>query len=1010
MRRLYFWKDWVQPYKKLYWLFFVLFILSMLIAIYNYFIGLEYVIHWESIGKLDQLKLIAHTVTAGNIRFDIPVDSYIVFQYFEGSNLEINALNGYIYLVFLIIAVNLIMAVLPSMPKVWFYAGMGGFIGFVVLLNIDQIMLFGKIDKTGMIIVLALYLSAGYFFKEINPKIDLLKRFLVFCVISVLIGILFYQYAGVSDPFLYITNYGIFASVIVTILFIIFIAHEVIFGFIYLITNSNTISSKNSLYHFVFISLFYLAYVWITYLHYTRQISWDLIYLNPFLLAGITFIIGIWGFKKREDLFKEIFSFYPVGALFYLGFGLISTNTISYIFVNANDPLMETFEDVILYSQIGFGSMFFIYVVTNFGPLLLQNMKVSKIVYQSRILPFFVFRIGGLVVFGFIFYSASFLPYYQSMAGYYNYVGDLFMIENRLDLAEEYYLEASNYEYQNHRSNYAMATLSRMKNDKYDEAFYFRNSLLKKPSEFSYINLSNIYLKNDQYFDGMFELKDALSDYPDSYHVLNNLGYFYSRTEIDDSSFYYFDLSDKNKWNTTVPASNIYGLLAKARIDIPIDSLEAIYPIKDDLAGNANKLAMLNQFDGLNNQLVLDLQEVKYNFDAASFAYTYNQGLNKLKSENSAFFNELLDYADSSGVDLYISRLRILTSLNRYFNHQVTESFRLLYELGEMSVLNDEYFNMLGILALDVNSPMLAIDYFKRTSTQINDKYRLNLAIAFAEAGMPGQAKEAFEFLKNSEDVSVSAVSQEYLSLYQMDTDAELDTLDDEKKYLVFHYLLNNEDTLKIAGLLASIKNASIKNLIRLEQATEMLKEEKFQSAIEYFSVIDPMQLIPDLLVDYGKIKYLMAIHGLIESSEIPEAGQLKSDHPLFLYDQLLYSQINLNKQDSLNLDSIYIKLSTWDPFFEEGIVAGTEYFKNERNQANYSYNLLVNALTVNAYSIPLNKYFVKYCLEEGLVDFAKNRLDFMESFMQKEEFLEYYKEMEAIISKRESELQAWGS
>ncbi|MGD9327738.1 MAG: hypothetical protein PVH48_02160, partial [Cyclobacteriaceae bacterium] len=541
MRGLYFWEEWTQPYKRIYWLFFALFVLSLLIAIFNYILGLEYVIHWESIGDLDQLKLIAHSVTAGTIRLDIPLDNFVVFQYFEGSNLMINAFNGYIYLVALFIGVNLVMALLPSMPKVWFYAGMGGFIGFIVLLNIDQIMLFGQIDKTGMIIVLTMYLSAGYFFKEIKPKIGLSRRFIVFSVISGLIGILFHQFAGVSDPFLYIANYGIFASIIITILFIVFVAHEVIYGFLHLITNSNTIGSRNSLNHFIFISIFYLAYVWITYMHYTGQIKWDLIYFDPFFLAGLTFVLGIWGFKKRENLFKEIFPFYPVGALFYLGFGIISINTLSYIFISANDPLIETFEDAILYSQIGFGIMFFIYVVANFGPLLLLNKKVSKIAYQSRVLPFFIFRIGGFIVFGFTIYSANFLPYYQSMAGYYNHIGDIFMIEKKLDLAEEYYKEASVYEYQNHRSNYAMATLSRMKNDKYDEAYYLRNALLKKPSEFSYVNLSNIYLKNDQYFDGMFELRDALSDYPDSYQILNNLGYFYTKTDLADSSFYYFD-------------------------------------------------------------------------------------------------------------------------------------------------------------------------------------------------------------------------------------------------------------------------------------------------------------------------------------------------------------------------------------------------------------------------------------------------------------------------------------
>lgn len=1010
MRGLYFWEEWTQPYKKLYWGFFILFMLSMLVAIINYFLGLEYVVHWESVGQLDQIKLIAHTVTAGLIRLDVPLDNFVVFHYFEGSNLLINALNGYVYLIALIIGVNLVMALLPSMPKIWFYVGMGGFIGFIVLLNIDQIMLFGQTDKTGMIIVLTMYLSAGYFFKEIKPETGLFKRFVVFSVISALIGILFHQFTGVSDPFLYIANYGIFASIIITILFIIFVAHEVIYGFLHLITNSNTIGSKNSLNHFIFISIFYLAYVWVTYMHYTGQIKWDLIYPDPFFLAGLTFILGIWGFKKRENLFKEIFNFYPTGALFYLGFGIIAINTLSYIFISANDPLMETFEDAILYSQIGFGIMFFIYILANFGPLLLLNKKVSKIAYQSRILPFFIFRIGGFIVFGFTIYSANFLPYYQSMAGYYNYLGDIFMIENKLDLAEEYYKEASVYEYQNHRSNYAMATLARMKKDKYDEAYYLRNALLKKPSEFSYVNLSNIYLKNDQYFDGMFELRDALSDFPGSYQILNNLGYFYSKTDLADSSFYYFDRSYNSLWNATVPASNIYGLLAKSSINIPVDSLENVYPVKDDLAALANKQAMINQFDGINNNLVPGPGEIEYDFSASGFAFLYNRALNMLKSDNTDYFNELLMYGDSSGVDFYMSKMRVLVALNKYFNHQVTESFRLLYELGEMAMLNDEYFNMLGILAMDVKSPILAVDYFKRTSTQINAKYRLNLAIAYAEAGMQEEALQTFESLENSDDADVAAVSREFVDLYQMDIDTELKNKDNEIKYLVYRYRLDKEDSSRVAELLASFSNTNIKNLIRLEQSAAMIDVNRLSSAYDYFSAIDASQLVSDLEVEYGKIKYVLVLNGLPVGNVELDGGDLGSDHPLFLYDQLLYAHKKRDTQDSINLDLVYEKLATWDPFFEEGIISAIDYFKNDRDRSNYSYNLLVNALTVNAYSLPLNKYFITFCLEEGLLDFAKNRLEFMESFMDEEAFFDYSREMEAIINMKETEMQQWGS
>ena len=133
-------------------------------------------------------------------------------------------------------------------------------------------------------------------------------------------------------------------------------------------------------------------------------------------------------------------------------------------------------------------------------------------------------------------------------------------------------------------------------------------------------------------------------------------------------------------------------------------------------------------------------------------------------------------------------------------------------------------------------------------------------------------------------------------------------------------------------------------------------------------------------------------------------------DHPLFLYDQLLYARSNRNIPDSVNLDAVFERLASWDPFFEEGVVAATEYFKNDRDQTNYSYNLLVNALTVNSYSIPLNKYFISYCLEEGLLDFAKNRLEFMKSFMDMDEFSEYSRDINAVINLKETEMEQWGS
>jgi hypothetical protein len=137
--------------------------------------------------------------------------------------------------------------------------------------------------------------------------------------------------------------------------------------------------------------------------------------------------------------------------------------------------------------------------------------------------------------------------------------------------------------------------------------------------------------------------------------------------------------------------------------------------------------------------------------------------------------------------------------------------------------------------------------------------------------------------------------------------------------------------------------------------------------------------------------------------------GRLSTNDPLYLYDQLLYIQ-NQDLTDTASLDSAYNILAYWDPFFEEGVIAAVEYFNDDRNKDNYAYNLLVNALTVNTYSEVLNKYYIEYCIEDGLIDFARNRLEFMRAHMNGEGFEGYFNAINREISRKEADMNAWGS
>jgi len=1008
MNNLYFWKDWDGPYRKLYWVVFLLFIVSIIYCFYQFFYGIDSVIHWEVVSKLEQLKTTAHSVNIGNYLYSFPLDNYIVTQYYKGSDLSINPVYAYIFLASVVLSVNLVMSLVSSMSKIWFYVSMAGFMGFVVLLNLDQIMLFGKSDKSALIIILATYLPASYYFKEINQRIGIFTRFAIFMIISVIIGALFYQFAGVNNPFLHIANHGIYGPLIISVLYIIFVAHEIIFAFLYLITNSNSQKSRNSLLHFSVISSFYLLYVILTFLKFTNKIDWDLIYLNPYLLGLVTIILGIWGYRRREHLFAEIFNSLYVGPLFYLSFGILTIATISYFFSINNDPYIETIEDAILYSQIGFGIMFFMYVIVNFSPLLAKNLQVSKIVYQSRGLPFFTFRLGGIIAVGFMLYDAAFFPYYQSIAGYYNNVGDLYLVEENYDLAKEYYTEGAVYEFQNHRSNYGLATIARKQKDIASEAYYFENAMLKRPSEFAYVNLSNVYLNNNQYFEGLFQLKEGERNFPKSSHILNNLGYFYSKTDIADSAYFYYDIAYLNKGDRAVPASNIFGLFAKSGVDISLDSLEEKYKTNKNNGGEANKLAMHNQFNLSISTDRKQLEISSFDYSQANFALLYNFGLSSIKSADTLYFNELEAFCDSSKNEYFINRSKILKALNLYFTHQVTLSLFELYQLGDVSMFNDEYFNILGQLAMELHSPELAVDYFRRTSYEIIDSYAMNLAIAEMETGNLDTARVMLEGLSGSENRYISKQAIEYLEVLNWKPDTESNNYSDEFKYMLLRDRNNILRSDQKDLLLSSIKDKKIKALATIDLIEKLLAAKDIVTAEKHINALDGIKEDSELASRLEKIRYLLVLDGIKDNTLIPDPGSLPLNDPNYLYDLLIELDLENSERDTIEMDQKFKRLAEWDMFFERGVIAAVDYFYNKRDKENYAYNLLVNALNINAYSFELNDYYIDFCISTDLLDNAADRLNIMRRFMNESDFLPYYSAKNIKIKEREVEIENW--
>src|SRR5690606_29707866 len=132
----------------------------------------------------------------------------------------------------------------------------------------------------------------------------------------------------------------------------------------------------------------------------------DFLYINLYLLLCVSAVLGLWGFRLREPLYQSILFFSPTGAWFYLAFASVCFITISQLLGNANDAPLAIIREVIVFSHTGYGIIFMTYIFSNFMVMMADNLPVYRLLYKPNRMPFFTFRLAGLIaMLAFIFYT-----------------------------------------------------------------------------------------------------------------------------------------------------------------------------------------------------------------------------------------------------------------------------------------------------------------------------------------------------------------------------------------------------------------------------------------------------------------------------------------------------------------------------------------------------------------------------------------------------------------------------
>ena len=982
MNELKFWDNWLTPNRRIYLSLLTVFTILLVYYCYAVFMGESNALEWRITSSLDTIEVPINTVSVGLFDLELTAENYLINQHYQGSAHQITPLSGHIYLLIFCVGLTVLLTTITYLKRFWFLFGMTIACFIFVNFRFEQLEINGWIDNTFLIIVLVLFLPVSYYFQSIRNDRSLLTRLVTFGGLFLLIAVIIKLFSHSQNPFYFLANYNYTAPVVISILFIFLVAHEIIFLILYLTSSSIGPGTKNNLTHFIALSLIYLVNVGLVYLKNASVISWDLIYVNATLLLVMSSIIGLWGFKQRDVLYGNIIRFNPYGGLFFLAMGIICFSTIGYHTVTANDPVLETFEDAIVFSHIGFGIMFVLYILSNFINLLKQNLPVYRIAFKEDNMPNFSANIAGLVVVAAFYYLSDQAAFLQAFSGYYNGLGSVYYHEKDLFLAEEYYKRGAVYGYNNHRSNYSIGELAYQKAD-YDRAIArFKNATLKNPTEFAFINLANAQKEKYMFFDALFTLRNGIKAFPNSGKIKNNLGLMFKNTNVLDSAIYYMESGADDSWGNKTNTTNIIDVLARNSVHLPTDSLTGLFKDSDHLPLLGNLLAYSNK-TGYWLQESLDVEKLDSALNLHQFAYLYNLGFSFIKNPPEEFIETLGSYAQQGYNANFREQLSYLGALLQYYHGDVNSAFRTLDLLQNNAPKKGYYNHVMGVMCMEQESPKRALDFFQIAAEEGYPGAKANLAIALMESGEKSQSIGLWNELLEEDSIMVAndvlvALTAPFSTALNSDSDA--------LKYQFARYRIDISEKAVFDLIVESIKDDSFRFGALSAFCAKLTYAGLYSEAEEIIRKLRSFEVTKaDIILNLeSDLKLAQIADGLLPMEAIGENDPIAQN----------WSQWKQNQPPEARV--IFKDLGMNNPFDESRVILASKFFNKEAKDVDQAYEILLNAIEINPYSIRLLKAYILQAIRVGQPNYARIELLKLYDLMPETE----YREFESLVEK----------
>lgn len=701
--------------------------LAVGLAVFYYFTGEASTLPLREVPHLQAVPLALDSVAAGPVHLPVRASGFIVTLTHDVAGPFTQPLAAGLFLLLLAITLAGWLAVVSTLARPAFVAGMVPVIFLLLSLNTESLGIFNTSERYFLYLMLGLLGGGGFALHAFAENLALRWRAVAIgAVVAALAALLYNQsLLSATDTTLQLAAYATPGGAVLVALVVLWVGVENVRALLWFNTQAEQASGRFGLVPFVLAAGLYLGvvilYVW-------NGGVLELLpgfNLDPLVLLLPAVVAGWLGLRLRAPSYAEWVPYAWGAAQLYPLAVLGAAGALGYAFATANTPLLVAARSFTGMALATVGGAFFLYVLMNFGGLIKQRLRVYRVVFEPRRLPFYPVYILALGIIIMVQSRLDFPLADQVLAGQFNYLGDLTRQQSEAApdelglavLAERYYAESGDVRYRsNLHAEFGRAALYRFRQQRQNEINSLRRALLRGPNEKVSLRLATLYDAPDDLFDGLEVLRRGLKAQPRSAALAGDLAQLFTKTSLSDSTAFYLDKAEQLAPGSYASSTNQLGFLLGQNLLTEARQRSAKLTVKTTEPALMSNYALLQLQTKTPLALTTTAPDASVReLDAASFAQLYHAVLlNVARHKNQltpVLFKQLSQLATQPANADYYEQLQFLQALARHALGQEQVARQLLLPLAAGTSATAAYYQqLLGLWQLQQGQYATAAD------------------------------------------------------------------------------------------------------------------------------------------------------------------------------------------------------------------------------------------------------------------------------------------------------------